>query len=188
LSALGRGDWVSVPAAQLTALLQGLQSEIPAGLGSSSSAAPGQQMQQTWTQLRNAFNDNAAYAKVGTHGGQTHYTATLALKPFVQDVEQSLPAALGSIPGASSVGKQIDSAVGQLGNRKLIADVWVSGNKVQEIDVNLNQFDHKYGFAVPLRIQIGPGASVVPPSGATPLNLSRLGSMLGGMLGGGSST
>jgi hypothetical protein len=180
LSALGQGNWVSVPASELTALLQ--------AAGGSSSSASGQQMQQMWTQLRNAFSDNVTYTKVGTHDGRTHYTARLALKPFVQDVQQSLPASLGSIPGASSVGKQLNDAIGQLGNRKLVADVWVSDNKVQEIDVDLNQFDHKYGFAVPLRIQIGPGAPVVAPSGATPLDLSKLGGMLGGMLSGGSST
>lgn len=180
LSALGQGNWVSVPASELTALL--------GAAGGSSSSASGQQMQQMGTQLRNAFSANATYTKVGTQGGRTHYTARLALKPFVQDVEQSLPASLGSIPGASSVGKQLNEAVGQLGNRKLVADVWVRDSKVQEIDVDLNQFDHKYGFAVPVRIQIGPGAPVVAPSGATPLDLSKLGGMLGGMLSGGSST
>ena len=74
------------------------------------------------------------------HPGK-RYTARLALKPFVQDVEQSLPTSLGSIPGASSVGKHLNEAVGQLGNRKLVADVWVRDNKVQEIDVDLNQFE-----------------------------------------------
>ncbi len=180
LSALGQGNWVSVPASELAGLLQ--------AAGGSGSSASDQQMQQMWTQLRNAFSDNATYTKVGTTGGRTHYTASLALKPFVQDVEQSLPASLGSLPGASSVGKQVNDAVGQLGHRKLVADVWVRDNKVQEIDVDLNQFDHKYGFAVPIRIQIGAGAPVVAPSGATPLDLSRLGGLLGGMLSGGSST
>jgi hypothetical protein len=177
LSALGQGNWVSVPASELTALL--------GAAGVSSSSAADQQMQQMWTQLRNAFTANATYAKVGTQGD--HYTAALMLKPFVQDIERSLPAALGSIPGASSIGKQINNAVGKLGNRKLVADVWINNNTVQEIDVDLNQFDHHYGFAVPLRIQIGPGAPVVAPSGATPLNLSNVGGMLGGLLSGGSS-
>jgi hypothetical protein len=188
LSALGDGKWVSVPASQLAALLQGLQAEMPGAAGGSSSSASDQQIGQLWTQIENAFNANATYVKVGTHAGRTHYTAALALKPLVQDVERSLPSSLGSIPGASSIGKQINGVVGKLGNRKLVADVWVSDNKVQEIDIDLNQFDHQYGFAVPLRIRIGPGATVVPPTGATPLNLSNLGDMIGGMLGGGSST
>ena len=183
LAALGQGNWVSVPASELTGLLQGLPER------SGSSASSTSEMQQMWTQLRNAFSANATYTKVGTQGvGPTTRRRSRSSRSS-QDVEQSLPASLGSIPGASSVGKQINSAVGQLGNRKLVADVWVSDNKVQEIDVDLNQFDHKYGLrragADPDWIR-APRSS--PPSGATPLDLSKLGGMLGGMLSGGSST
>jgi hypothetical protein len=180
LATLGQGGWVSVPASTLTELLQAL-----GGGGSSSTSMSAQQL---WLQLENAFNANAVYAPAGASGGRTHYTAMLKLKPFIEDMEGLLPASLGSIPGASSVGKQINSAVGQIGNQKVVADVWVSGDKVQEIDVNLRQFDHQSGFAVPVRIQISSAATVQPPPTSTPLDLSNVGGLLGGMLSGGSST
>ena len=57
----------------------------------------------------------------------------------------------------------------------------MSNNKVQEIDIDLNQFDHKYRLR---------GARADPdrtgrdghalPSGATPLDLSKLAGLLGG--------
>jgi hypothetical protein len=185
LAALGQGNWVSVPASELTGLLQGLQAQVPGAAGTSSPSTTG----QMWSQLHAAFTANTRFAQVGTSGGRTHYTASVAVKPFVRDVEQSLPASLGSIPGASSVDKQITRAIGQIpAGQKLVADVWVKDNKVQELDIDLNQFKHKFNFAVPLRIQIGSGTQVLAPVGATPLNLSNLGNVVGGMLGKSSST
>jgi hypothetical protein len=179
LAALGQGNWVSVPASALTGLLQGLQAQMPGAAGSSSLSTSG----QIWSQLQTAFTTNTKFAKAGTSGGRTHYTASLAVKPFVQDVEQSLPASLGSIPGAASVGKQINSAIGKIpAGQKVVADVWVKDHKVQELDIDLNQFKHQFNFAVPLRIQIGSGTQVLAPTGATPLNLSNLGNLLGGAL------
>ncbi len=179
LAALGQGNWVSVPAEALRTVLNGLQTEIPGAAGAANSSNSG----QLWSQIEKAFTANTEFAQVGTQRGRTHYMVRLAVRPFVQDLETSLPASLGSLPGASSLGKQINSAIGKIpAHQKVVADVWVSGNKVQEIDIDLNQFDHKFSFAVPLRIVIGPGAPVVVPSGATPLNLSKVGGLLGGML------
>lgn len=184
LAALGEGKWVSVPASTLAGLLQGLQSMIPGAAGTSGSSTSGQQV---WLELQKAFNANAHYTRAGT-GSPARYTATLAVKPFVQDVEQLLPASLGNIPGASSIGKQVNNSVNRIGNRKVVASLWVSGNKVQEVDVDLNQFDHSFGVAVPLRIQFSPGETVQAPPQATQLNLSNIGQMLGGMLSRSSAT
>jgi hypothetical protein len=185
LAALGQGEWVSVSASDLNTLLQGLQTMMPGAAGTSGSSISAQQL---WSELRTAFTANAHFSKVGSpHNGRTHYTAALAVKPFIQDVERLLPASLGSVPGATSIGKQVNDAVGKIGNRKLVTDVYVSDNKVQEIDIDLNQFDNQYGSAVPLRIQIGTGTTVQPPPNPTQLNLSKVGQLLGGMLSGGSS-
>ncbi len=189
LSALGQGNWVSVPSSALTTLLQGLQSKLP----SSSASAPTPAMsKQMLSQLHLAFTSNTTYALAGTQGGRTHYTLTVAVRPFVQDVLTTLGSSLGnlaSVPGASSIAKNINSSISKIpANQKLVVDVWVSNKKVQEIDIDVNQFKHRYAFAVPVRILIGPGAPVTVPAGATPLNLSKLGGMLGGVLGGSSSS
>ena len=179
LAALGKGQWVSVPSSTLDALLKGLQSKLP----SSSSAAPTPAMtQQLLHQLQQAFTSNATYTEVGTQGNRTHYQISLAVRPFVQQVMAALPASLGSVPGASSLGNNLKGAISNIpANQKAVVDLWVSHNQAQEIDIDLNQFIHKYSFAVPLRIQIGPGTTVNAPSGATPLNLSKVPGLLGGL-------
>jgi hypothetical protein len=190
LSVLAQGGWVSVPASALTGLLQGLQTELPS---SSSSASTPATSGQILSQLHLAFTSNTTYALAGAPGPRTHYKLTLAVKPFVHEVLTALGSSLGnlsSVPGASSIANNINSAIAKIpANQKLVADVWVSNKKAQEIDIDLNQFDHRYAFAVPLRILIGPGEPITIPAQHTPLNLSKLGQMLGGMLGGaGTST
>ena len=181
LAALGQGKWVSVPSSTLDTLLKGLQSKLPSS--SASSAAPTPAMaQQLLHQLHQAFTSNATYTEVGTQGNRTHYQISLAVRPFVQQVIAALPASLGSVPGASSLGNNIKGSITNIpANQKAVVDVWVSNNKAQEIDIDLNQFVHKYSFAVPLRILIGPGTTVSAPSGATPLNLSKVPGLLGGL-------
>ncbi len=179
LAALGKGQWVSVPSSTLDTLLKGLQSKLP----SSSSAAPTPGMaQQLLRQLHQAFTSNATYAEVGTQGNRTHYQISLAVRPFVQQVIAALPASLGSVPGASSLGNNLKGTISNIpANQKAVVDLWVSHSKAQEIDIDLNQFIHKYSFAIPLRIQIGPGTTVNAPAGATPLNLSKVPGLLGGL-------
>lgn len=179
LAALGQGSWVSVPESALQGLTQALPTGLPDSTGASNPAAAA----QLWSQIEKAFTSNSTFVKAGTRGGRTHYTVALAVKPFVHDVEVSLPSSLASIPGASSFGTQFNRAVNKIpAKQKLVADVWVRGGKVQEIDVDLNQFMHKFGFAVPVRIVIGAGTPVLAPTSATPLNLSKVGGLLGGML------
>jgi hypothetical protein len=72
--------------------------------------------------------------------------------------------------------------------QNLVLQLWVKGNKTQEVDLDLNQFAHTYPFALTLRILIGSGSPVAAPLGATPLQISRIAGLLGGLGGlGGSS-
>jgi hypothetical protein len=188
IAALGQGNWVSVPVSALTGLLKGL----PAAGSSAATPASPAVSKQMLSQLHQAFTSNATYTDLGTKSGRTEYQASLAVRPFVQQALSAVGSSLGSlsnVPGASSITGSINSSINKIpANQKLLVDVWVSHNKVQEIDIDLNQFSHKFAFAVPVRILIGPGAPVTAPAGATPLNLSKLGGLLGGMLGGASSS
>ncbi len=62
-----------------------------------------------------------------------------------------------------------------------MAQLWVKNNKAQELDIDINQFAHTFPFAVPVRIVIAPGSPVAAPSGATPLQLSKIAGLLGGL-------
>ena len=166
LAALGQGNWVSVPASELTGLLQGRSRKLRL-VGRT--PTPSDDAADV-VQLTQAFTANATYAE-GRHPGKSHPLHGVArgqarsCRTWCSRCRRRSEA----FPGASSVGKQINGAISKIpANQKLVADVWVRDNKAQEIDIDLNQFDHKYAFAVPLRIQIGPGAPVIAPVGRHP--------------------
>ena len=107
LATLGQGGWVSVPASALTGLLQGLGSgrlveHVDVG-AAAVAPAPERLQRATPSTPEPAPAEDARITR-----------RRCKLKPFVEDVERLLPASLGSIPGASSVGKQINSAVGKM--------------------------------------------------------------------------
>jgi hypothetical protein len=181
LTALGQGQWVSVPDSALAPYLKQLKSSVPAA----NSTAELKGLQNLVGQLRTALEQNTTYTNAGTHGGRTEYVVSLAAHSFVQQVQADLPAALSSIPGASGAARSVSNLASKIpAGQTVVLDLWVSHDKAQEIDIDLNQFAHKYSFAIPLRIVIGSGTSIATPHGATALNLSKVSSMLGGLLGG----
>jgi hypothetical protein len=169
---------VSVQTSALAPLLNGLKAKLPA------TTTPGSS-QKLLDQLRAAFTNNATYTNAGNHGGRTEYTARLAAHNFVQQLAAALPSSMSSIPGASSVTKGLSGLASKIpANQSVVLQLWVSHNKLQEVDFDLNQFNHKLPFAVPLRVQIGSAAPVTAPSGATSLDLSKIPQLLSGLLGG----
>jgi hypothetical protein len=68
---------------------------------------------------------------------------------------------------------------------KATVQLWVQNNKAQELDFDLNQFDHKYAFPVPLKVVIAEGTTVQAPSGATAIDLSPIAGLLSRGLAGG---
>lgn len=181
LGALGQGQWVSLQTSALAPLLGGLKSKLPATTPGANPTAS----RQLLDQLRTDFKSNATYTNAGTHNGRTEYLVTLAAHNFVQQVTSALPASISSIPGASSVTKGLSGLASKVPpNQTVVMQLWVSNNKAQEIDVDLNQFKHSLPFAVPLRVMIASATPVTAPGGATALDLSKIGSLLGGLLGG----
>jgi hypothetical protein len=178
IAALGQGQWVSVSASALSELLQGIASKMP---GTTPTTLPSPaKSQETLRELEKAFNSNATYADAGTQGGRNHYRVTLQVHNFVQQVAADLPSDLGNVAGGSSL-KQMVSKIPA--NQTAVVDVWVRDGRVQEFDLDINQFAHEFTFAVPLRIAVGSGTTVTAPAGATSLNLSKISGLLGGMLG-----
>jgi hypothetical protein len=67
----------------------------------------------------------------------------------------------------------------------------VKNNKAQEIVIDVNQFvpaNEQLPFAVPVQVFIGQPGAVQVPGGAVPLNLSNLGGLFAGIMGGSSSS
>jgi len=110
----------------------------------------------------------------------------LAAHNFVQQLVGALPSSVTSMLGASAGANSINGLANKIpANQTVVFDLWVSSGKVQEIEVDLNQFAHKYSFAVPLRVVISPGTPIQAPTGATNLDLSKIPQLLGGLISGG---
>ncbi len=63
----------------------------------------------------------------------------------------------------------------------VVAQLWVKNNKLQEVDVDLNQFAHTYPFALPLRVVIASGSPVAVPPGRRRSQISGIAGILGGL-------
>jgi len=169
ITALGQGQWVSAQTSALAPLLK----DVKTGYSAASSTVSLKLVDQ----LRAALDANSTYVNEGTNGGRTEYAVTVAVHSFVQQAGADLSSSLSSLPESKIPASQT-----------AVFDLYVSNNRVQEIVIDLNQFKHKFSFAVPLQIQFSSGSPVTIPQGATALNLSKLSSLLGGLLGGASST
>jgi len=181
IAALGQGQWVSAQTSAFAPLLKDLKTAEPA-------ATPAASLKLV-DQLRAALAANSNYVNEGTNGGRTEYAVTVQVHNFVQQAETDLSSSLSSLPGASDLTKGLTEAQNKIPTgQTAVFDLYVSNQRVQEIVIDLNQFIHKFTFPVPLQIQFNSGTSVAAPQGATALNLSKLSSLLGGLLGGATST
>ncbi len=183
ISSLGGSGWVSAQPSELAPLLKGLKAQAPAT--ATSPAATSDLM----TKLDNAFKTNSTITSARTHGGRAEYTVSLHAHDFLAAAAAALPTSMLGMAAGSTATNAINGLVNKVpANRTIVVDVWVRDNKAQEIDVDLNQFAsqaHKYAFPVPVRIVIGSSAPVPAPSGATPLDLSKIPQLLGGLMNGG---
>ena len=188
LDALGQGKWVSVTKASLAPLLSIFKSLENSSLGKSSVSQYKAAALQLEGDLKTAFKDNATYTNAGTSGGRTRYDVSVALQALVQQAGSALETFMGSFPG---LGDKITSADITKAASLVPADaqlqLYVKDNRAEEIDVDINQFlpaKDKAPFPIPVRLVIGQPGTISAPSGATPLDLSKIGSLVEGMLGG----
>lgn len=179
LSALGQGQWVEISHASLQPFLDLLK-----GSGSQTSSS----INKLGSDLAAAFKSNTTFKDAGTSGGRTHYQMITAIQPFVQQAVTALSSDLTSLPGGSAIAGKLFSALSKdvtkiPANLTTTVDLYVQNNQAQEIDFDLNQFENKYAFPVPLKLVIGSWTGTTAPSGATPLDLSKLPQLLGGLVG-----
>jgi hypothetical protein len=188
LSALGQGDWVS---ANLNALAPMLK---PGASKSSNAPASRANVSKLLNDLKSALTSNTSYSNLGTHAGRTEYQLKVQARDFVRTLASTLPNDLAGIaggtgvPGVGSVASQVSKALNQAQTdippgQTIAIQLWVKDNKAQEVDLDINQFVHKFPFAVPLRFVLAGGSPVTVPSGVTPLDFSKVSGLLGGLMG-----
>lgn len=190
LATLAEGGWVEVDASSLQTLGK-LFRQYASSLGAGSSSASQSQIRSMATALRKdlvgAIEDNATYQNLGTHSGRTGYGVTVNVHGFLDQFAPDLQKDLNLIPGA--LGNQASSAIKKAeakvpANRTVVLHLFVQNNRLQELDLDLNQFArHPMPFPVPLRMALSTPSPIAAPASATTLDLSKLPSLLGGMLG-----
>lgn len=184
ISDLGQGKWVELSQASLQPLAAQLkQMEGSAAVNSTQFQT---QVLKLRTELLAAIQANSAMTGLGTSNGRDEYSVTVNVSNMLNTVIPEIQSTLSSIPGfsseASNAFNQVKSKIPA--GRSAVIDVYVSHDKLTEADLDLNQFaTQKKSFAVPLRLTVSSPGAPVAPSGATNLDLSKLPSLLQGLLG-----
>jgi hypothetical protein len=196
LAGLAQGRWVTVSKASLQPLLGMLKTFAGSSLGSQSSTNSGNMaasIRQLENSLKSTLKNNASYSNAGTTGGRTRYNITVSLKSFVKQAGASIQSFASSLP--AGMGNKISNAdISKLESEvpaHATMQLYVENDKAQEIVINVNQFlpaKDQAPFAIPVQLLIGEPGAVRAPAGAKPLDLSNLGQIIRGMMGGSSSS
>lgn len=197
LDALAKGQWVELSHASLHTLGELLKQQ---GAASGSSTPTSSEVSAAIQKLRSAFGSSlmaaTTFADVGSTGGRTEYKATLDVHSFLSSFGPTLESDLAAIPVtgsklSSSVKQGLSRAESKIpANQTAVADLYVSGGKLQEADVDLNQFagKDKASFPVPVKAVFAAPPTISAPSGATMLDLSNLPKLFQGLMAGVHST
>ena len=169
------GQWVSLPAATLDSLatLTG---------GAPPSKAPGNGP-KLLGDLKRAMDKDMTVTKAGTDSRGTHYVLHADTKSLADDLRSSLS---DSLPGGSAIGQRVPTNVK---HQKFSFDAWVKDGSLSELTINLLQFGDTSkvpaGTTLPLSITfVKSGTDISAPTGATPVDLTQLGTLIGALQGG----
>lgn len=171
LSALGQGGWVEASAASLHQLLSSI-GQFASQLGITTPPTAGELetiVAQLQADLAKAVEANSTYRDLGTTGGRTHYSLSVHVRSFLDQLGpvlrsdlNVLPFGLGSI-AASSIAKASSKIPA---NRTAVVDLYVAGGRLQEADMTVGGKALRVAFSTP--------PAVTAPAGATQLDLSKL--------------
>jgi hypothetical protein len=149
--------------------------QLAKAFGSGSSAPP-PDVQQILASVRSALLQNSTTTRVGSDSVGDHYRLVVQAKPFLQAVATELNAAAG--PAASFL-QTYETQVENGATKPITADLWVSGGKVKQLTIDLRQEDPQ---AFGIKAVFGDeGGSVTPPSGASPIDLTKLAALASGL-------
>jgi hypothetical protein len=171
------GDWVSIPAAALSSLTQA------GGSGSAGAAAKGIKI---LNELRDVIKRDVTVTAAGSDSRGQHFTLSGNEKVLAGDLQTVFS---DSVPGGGALGQRIPSA--KATNRTIHLDAWVNGGSLSTLSLDLAQFGDPgtvpSGTTLPLVVSFEQsGSSIDPPSGAVPVDMTQLGTLVGALTGGSS--
>ncbi len=182
LGDLAQGKWVEVSHASLLPL-EGLLEQSQA---SGSSSLSQTQMRTLRNEVLSSIQANSTASSLTPSNGRGGYSVTVNVSGMLTTLLPQLQSTISSLPGFSSqASKAFSKAKNAIpAGKSAVIDVYTSGGKLTEADLDLNQFaNHKMSFPVPVRMAISSPGAPTAPSGATNLDLSKLPTLLGGLLG-----
>jgi outer membrane murein-binding lipoprotein Lpp len=171
------GKWITLGKDALDAIAGQLGAN--AGVSGTPSAGP-----QLLSDLRDALNHDVTVTAAGTDSTGNHLVLTGNVKKLATDLQSAVAK---SVPGGSALGQQLHSA--DVPSRNVTLDAWVKDGSLRKLSLDLVQFADKgqapAGATLPLSITFAEsGDDISAPSGATPIDLTQLGSLIGAFGGG----
>jgi hypothetical protein len=184
IGALGQGKWVEITHAGLRSLSASLKHQIPGA-----SAAGSSQFQSAVLKLRTevlaALQTDSVFASTGRSNGRDGYKVTVNVASLINTLSPDFANTFATLPG---VGSQLSGRLSGMAKRipagqTAVIGVYVSGNRVSEADLDLNQFagKDKVSFPVPLRLAFTSPGAASAPLGATTLDVSKVPALLGNL-------
>lgn len=180
VKALVDGGWVSLSGAAA----QGLASQFGVQAGGQSSNQA--QSRKMLDDLKSILNKDVSVTKVGSDDRGDHLRLSGNAKALVNDTYQSFSSV---VPGGGAVLSQAKPQ--NIPSRVVTVDAWVKDGVLSEISLDLGQFagknDAAAGKNLPIALTFSQdGDDISKPGDATPIDLTQLGALVGG-LGAGSS-
>ena len=180
VKALVNGGWVSLNGAAA----QGLASQFGVQSGGQSGDKKSQASKMI-DDLKALLDKDVTVTKLGSDSDGDHLRLSGNAKSLVTGAYQSFSSA---VPGGSALSQVKPQNVP---SRVVTVDAWVKDGVLSKISVDLGQFMDKKSAATgqPLAITLAftqQGGDITKPSGVTPIDLTQLGALFGGLSAGSS--
>ena len=168
------GQWVSLPASTL--------SSLATLSGGAASSAPSQGP-KLFADLRQAIDKDVTVTTAGSDSRGTHYVLHADTKALATDLRSAVQ---DGVPGGGVISQRLPTNVT---HQNVRFDAWVRGGALSQLSINLLQFGDTStvpaGATLPLTITFDrTGSDIAAPTGATPVDLTQLGTLVGALTGG----
>lgn len=168
------GQWISIDLDTVKALIK--------QFGGAAVPSPNPaEVQKFMTDLEAAIQKNVDVTRVGTDDQGDHLKLNAHTRPLLTDLLR----AFGSVvPGAGAALSKIDPS--QVPDNTLVLDAWINDGALAKLSLDFVQFakpgEAKPGDSLPAVLSFDrSGDDISKPDGATPIDLSQLGALLGGL-------
>ncbi len=174
VKALVAGNWVSLD----LNLLKSLANQF--GGGAAASPNPGQG-QKLLADIKAVLQRDVTVTRVGTDSDGDHLRLTAHTRQLGTDILQAFTS---SIPAAGLAAQKLDPS--KVPDRPIVVDAWVSNGALAKVSLDLTQFmtaaDKQPGAKLAVVVTFDrSGDDISKPDNSTPVDLSQLTSLLGGL-------